>query len=173
MRRFGLFLVALLVGAYVVGVPLFLGQSDDPLPQDADAVVALAGSDQILREAQTLVGGGIAPTLVVSADRNARNKRRVNLCRAKQADVVCVYAGPLTTSNEEQAVTRLAERRGWDTLVLVTADYKVFRAERIFRRCGDLRIEASGVDEPWWRTTIGIPLEWVRLAVAETVRRNC
>ena len=173
MRRFLLFALALLAGAYIIGIPLFLGQSDDPLPEDADAVVALAGSNRILSAAQTLVGGGIAPTLVVSADRNARDEKRVRLCKAKQPDVVCVYAGPFTSGNEAQAVTRLAERRNWDTLVLVTADYEMFRAERVFRRCGEFRVEASGVDEPWWRTAIGIPVEWVNLALAETVRRNC
>jgi len=55
----------------------------------------------------------------------------------------------------------------------VTSDYETFRAERAFRRCGDFRVATYGVDEPWWRTVIGIPLEWVNLAVTETVRRNC
>jgi len=49
----------------------------------ADAVVALAGSDNTLPAAQTLVGGGIAPTLVVSAERNGNDKARARACRAK------------------------------------------------------------------------------------------
>ena len=45
--------------------------------------------------------------------------------------------------------------------------------ERAFERCPDLTVVMHGVDEPWWRTAVGIPLEWVKLAVSETVRRRC
>ena len=64
MRRF-LIACAIVLGlGYVIGIPLFLRNSDDDsLPKGADAVVALAGSDNTLPAAQTLVGGGIAPTM--------------------------------------------------------------------------------------------------------------
>ncbi|MCZ7590018.1 MAG: YdcF family protein [Gaiella sp.] len=172
MRRFLIVSVALLALAYAIGIPLFLGGDDDSLPKGADAVVALAGSDRTLPAAQTLVGGGIAPLLVVSAERNAGDAR-TRLCRAKPSDVICIYAGPYSSVGEAQAVSELAKRRDWDTVVLVTSDYETFRAERAFRRCGNFRVATSGVDEPWWRTAIGIPLEWVKLAVTETVRRGC
>ena len=109
----------------------------------------------------------------MSAERNSRDKARARACRKKASDVVCIYAGPFSSVGEAQAISQLAKRRNWDTVVLVTSDYETFRAERSFRRCGDFRIAAYGVDEPWWRTAIGIPLEWVKLAVTETVRRNC
>ena len=174
MRRF-LIACAIVLGlGYVIGIPLFLRHSDDDsLPKGADAVVALAGSDITLPAAQTLVGGGIAPTLVVSAERNGNDKARARACRAKSDDVVCIYAGPYSSVGEAQAISQLAKRRNWDTVVLVTSDYETFRAERSFQRCGDFRVATYGVDEPWWRTVIGIPLEWVKLAVTETVRRNC
>jgi uncharacterized SAM-binding protein YcdF (DUF218 family) len=174
MRRF-LIACAIVLGlGYVIGIPLFLRHGDDDsLPKGADAVVALAGSDNTLPAAQTLVGGGIAPTLVVSAERNGNDKARARACRAKSDDVVCIYAGPYSSVGEAQAISQLAKRRNWDTVVLVTSDYETFRAERSFRRCGDFRVATYGVDEPWWRTVIGIPLEWVKLAVTETVRRNC
>jgi uncharacterized SAM-binding protein YcdF (DUF218 family) len=174
MRRFVIACAIVLGLAYVIGIPLFLRNGDDgSLPKGADAVVALAGSDNALPAAQTLVGGGIAPTLVVSAERNSRDKARAHACRAKANDVVCIYAGPFSSVGEAQAISQLAKRRNWDTVVLVTSDYETFRAERSFRRCGDFRVATYGVDEPWWRTAIGIPLEWVKLAVTETVRRNC
>jgi hypothetical protein len=172
MRRFLIIVGVCLVLAFAIGIPLFLGD-DDSLPRGADAVIALAGSDETLPEAQTLVGGGIAPVLVVSAQRNGRDAERAAVCRKKAEDVVCVYGGPITTSGEVQAISRLAEQRGWDTLILVSADYERFRLQRAFQRCGDFRIATHGVDEPWWSTAIGIPLEWVKLAVSETVRRNC
>lgn len=173
MRRFVLYSLAVLAVAYVIGIPLFLGHDDGSLPKGADAVVALAGSDQTLPVAQSLIGGGIAPTLVVSAERNTDDQRRRSLCRSKATDVICVYAGRFSSTGEAQAVSELARRRNWDTVVLVTADYQTLRAERAFTRCGGLRIATYGVDEPAWRTALGIPLEWVKLAVSETVRRGC
>ncbi len=173
MRRF-LIVAGIVLGlAYLIGIPLFLRHQDDSLPRGTDAVVALAGSENTLPAAQTLVGGGIAPTLVVSTERNSRDKARNRICRAKPADVVCVYAGPYSSVGEAQAIAQLAKRRQWDTVVVVAPDYETFRAERAFRRCGDFRVATYGVDEPFWRTAIGIPLEWVKLAVTETVRRSC
>jgi uncharacterized SAM-binding protein YcdF (DUF218 family) len=173
MRRFVLYSLVVLGLAYVIGIPLFLGHEDDSLPKGADAVVALAGSEKTLPAAQQLIGGGIAPTLVVSAERNNRDKRRRSLCRSKADDVVCIYAGPYSSVGEAKAISQLAKRRNWDTIVLVTADYETFRAERSFRRCGTFRVATYGVDEPAWRTALGIPLEWVKLGVTETVRRGC
>jgi len=173
MRRFLIVSAVVLALAYAIGIPLFLGHDDGSLPRGADAVVALSGSDGTLPAAQTLVGGGIAPVLVVSAERGSGDKARTHLCRAKPSDVICIYAGPYSSAGEAQAVSQLAKRRNWDTVVLVASDYETFRAERAFRRCGDFRVATYGVDEPWWKTAIGIPLEWVKLAVSETVRRGC
>jgi uncharacterized SAM-binding protein YcdF (DUF218 family) len=173
MRKFLLFCAVALALAYAVGIPLFLGHEDESLPKGADAVVALTGSESTLPAAQALVGGGIAPTLVVSAEQNSRDKARTRLCRSKPDDVICIYAGPFTSVGEAQAISQLARRRDWDTVVVVTSDYETFRADRAFQRCGDFRIATYGVDEPTWRTALGIPLEWVKLAVSETVRRSC
>jgi uncharacterized SAM-binding protein YcdF (DUF218 family) len=173
MRRFVIVCLLGLIAAYAIGIPLFLMRDDDPLPSDADAVVLLAGSDRTLPAAQALVGGGIAPMLVISADRSSRDKKRLRLCRTKPAGVVCVYPGQVTAFREAPAIASLAKRRGWDTIVLVTSSYHRFAAERALRRCGDFRIVEYGVDEPWWRTAIGVPLEWVKLGLGETVRRGC
>jgi uncharacterized SAM-binding protein YcdF (DUF218 family) len=173
MRRFVTICLLGLIAAYAIGIPLFLMRDDDPLPSNADAVVVLRGSDRTLPAAQALHGGGIAPTLVVSADRTSRDKKRLQLCRSKAEGVVCVYAGQVTSFGEAPAISALARRRDWDTVVLVTARYHLFAAERALRRCGDLRVVEYGVDEPWWRTAIEVPLEWVKLALGETVRRGC
>ena len=133
MRRFVLVCLVVLAAAYAVGVPLFLLSDDDALPEGADAVVVLSGPDNLLPAGQTLVGGGIAPTLVVSASRRGRGDRRVQFCRSEPEDVECVYPGPFSTPGEAQAISALAERRGWDTVVLVTSDYERLVAERVFR----------------------------------------
>ncbi len=173
MRRLLLTCLVALVAAYAIGIPLFQWRDDDPLPADADAVVVLAGSDRRLPVARALVDGGIAPMLVVAADRSGRDRARDRLCRTKAEDVLCVYPGPFSQVGDAQAIARLVSRRDWDTVVLVTSRTHLFRSERIFRRCGDFRVVEYGVDEPWWRVAIDVPLEWVKLGIAETVRRNC
>lgn len=173
MRRFVIVCLVALGAAYLIGIPLFLMRDDDPLPSSADAVVLLSGSDRALPAAQALVGGGIANTLVVTTDRSGRDEKRAQLCRVKAEGVVCVAPGQVTTFSEAPAIASLAKRRGWDTLVLVTSRYNLYAAERAMQRCGDFRIVEYGVDEPWWRTAIGVPLEWVKLGLGETVRRGC
>jgi uncharacterized SAM-binding protein YcdF (DUF218 family) len=169
-----LIICAIVLGvAYAVGIPLFLGQDDDPLPPKADAIVALAGSDRRLPVAQALFGGGLAPTLVVSSDRSGRDPHRAALCRKPPAGVVCVHAGPATTEGEAQAVRELADRGKWNSIILVTSRYQMFRARRIFERCVHVKVAVHGVDEPWWRNAIAVPLEWIKLGVSETVRRRC
>ena len=125
------------------------------------AVFALSGSCGTLPAAPTLVGGGFAPSLVGSAKRNSTDKARNRLCRAKRDDVVCLYAGPFSSVGEARAVSDLAKREKWDTVILVTSDYETVRAERAFRRCGDFRVAANGGAPPWWGTGLGRPLEWV------------
>jgi hypothetical protein len=173
MRRVLIACAVVLGLAYVVGIPLFLGKDDPSLPSHVDAVVALSSSERTLPEAQELVKQGLAPVLVVSAERSRRSEARDTLCRSHPKQVVCVNADPFTTSSEPQVIARLASDRHWSTLVVVSPDYETFRVERAFGRCPDLTVVMHGVDEPWWRSVIGVPLEWVKLGVAETVRRSC
>jgi uncharacterized SAM-binding protein YcdF (DUF218 family) len=175
MRRFLIISAVVLGAAYLIGIPLFLLREDDPLPSDADAVVVLSGSDRTLPAAQALLGGGIAPTLVVSADGTNRDRKRYHLCRTKSKPegIVCVSPGQITSFREAPAITALAKERKWDTVVLVTSRYHLLNAERELSRCGDLKVFEYGVDEPWWRSAVGVPLEWVKLGLGETVRRGC
>lgn len=173
MRRFALVcLVGLAIG-YAVGIPVLLLREDTPLPDDADAVIVLAGRIELLRAGQTLVRKGIAPTLVVSTGRGGRRDPRVRSCRSEPENVVCVYPEPYSAPGEAVVINELAISEKWDTLVLVTSRHERLLAERVFRRCGKYRVAGYGVDEPWWREAIGIPIEWVELGVAETVRRGC
>src|SRR5262245_51529880 len=136
MRRFAIVVFLALVAAYAIGIPLFLMRDDDPLPSDADAIVALSGSDNTLPAAQALVGGGIAPMLVVSADQKSRDQQRLQLCRTKPEGLVCVYAGQVTAFREAPAIAALAKQRDWDTIVLVTSRYHLFAARSEERRVG-------------------------------------
>ena len=73
-------------------------------PNDADAVFVLAGSNGSIPEGQALVGGGIAPTLVVSSDKNTRDAARNRLCRNPPEGVECIVRGPFATGGELQAL---------------------------------------------------------------------
>jgi len=159
--------------AYAIGVPAFLQRDDDPLPPQADAIVVLAGSDSRLPAAEALFGGGLAPNLVVSAGKSGRDKQRVALCKKPPDGVVCVHPGPVSTLGEARAVAELVQRNDWDSIILVTSRYQLFRADRIFERCVDASIVEHGVDESWWRNAIAVPLEWLKLGLSETVRRRC
>jgi uncharacterized SAM-binding protein YcdF (DUF218 family) len=173
VRRFVIIVAVALGLAYAIGIPAFLERNDDPLPPKADAIVVLAGSDNRLPAAEALFDGGLAPTLVVSADRSGHDSQRAALCQKPPKGVVCIHAGPFSTEGEAQAVRQLVDQRDWDSLILVTSRYHLFRADRIFQRCVDATITEHGVDEPWWRNAIAVPLEWIKLGVSETVRRDC
>ena len=173
VRRFLVVCAVGLVAAWGLGW-LFLMNDDDELPNDADAVVVLEGSERSLPMGQALVGGGIAPTLVVSTGRNTRDQRRKALCRKPPDDVLCIVRGPFATGGELQAVAKVARNRDWDTVVVVAPSYLSVRLDRVFERCADdARVVQVDVEEPWWRDAIALPVEWVNLAVAETARRGC
>ena len=173
VRRFLVVCAVGLVAAWGLGW-LLLMNDDDELPNDADAVVVLEGSTATLPTGQALVGGGIAPTLVVSTSRNTTDKRRKALCAKPRDDVLCVVSGPFTTGGELQAIAKVARTKAWDTVVVVAPSYLSLRLDRVFERCADdARVVQVDIEEPWWREAISLPLEWVNLAVAETVRRGC
>lgn len=172
VRKLLLFCLVGLAAAWGLGA-LILLKDDDSLPSDADAIVVLAGSEKSLPAGQALVGGGIAPTLLVSSTRRESDERRRRLCRNPPEDVVCVIGGPFREGGELQAIARVARNRDWETVVVVSPSYERVRVDRVLGRCADLRVVGVGVDDPWWRDAIALPLEWVKLGVAETVRRRC
>ena len=166
-------LVALVV--YGAGAVLFLLREDDPLRQ-ADAVVVLAGGRSRLPEALALVRDGAAPVLVVSEDPSGKDAARDSVCaggKVEGAKLVCRAANPFSTRGEARLVAQLAEERGWNRIAIVTSRYHLFRAERLFERCTDAQLVMHGVEESAGRNIVAVPLEWVKLGLAETFRRGC
>jgi uncharacterized SAM-binding protein YcdF (DUF218 family) len=166
----------LLAALYAVGGALFLAREDDRV-QQADAVVVLAGSTTRLPVALRLVRDGVAPVLVVSEDPTGRDPARSRLCREGLEDagveLVCRRAEPFSTRGEARLVGRLAEERGWRRLAVVSSRYHLFRAERIVDRCTDATVAMRGAGESVVRNVVAVPLEWAKLALAETLRRGC
>jgi uncharacterized SAM-binding protein YcdF (DUF218 family) len=173
-------LSVLLLAAIVLfglGVWLFLLRPQDPLPSRADAIVVLAGSPQRLPVALDLVGAGIARTLVVSEDSAANDGERYALCHGatpKRYTLICRKASPFSTRGEAELIGRLASSHGWRSLVVVTSRYHMYRAKRLIDRCTTATVAMRATDgDSWWQKTKAVPLEWLKLARAETLRRGC
>jgi uncharacterized SAM-binding protein YcdF (DUF218 family) len=170
IRAFALLLAAWLAAASY----LFLWPHDDELPPRADAVVVLSGSKQRLPVGLRLVREGLAPVLVLSSGPEAEeiDPRVARLCAGPRPPV-CFEADPSSTRGEARAIARLTRGRGWDELVVVTSGFHVFRARRILERCYGGRLWLADAPVDWWWLPWAMATESVKLALAETVRRDC
>lgn len=172
--RWPLLLIAptALAALAVTSVPLFILYDDDRVAK-ADAVLVLAGENQRLPIALELVERGVAPVLVISDGLDPRWTQANRLCRfGDPARIVCLRPEPYSTRGEARLAGRLARERGWDSLVVVTSRFHLFRARTLFERCFDGRLDLVGAPNPGLRLPLAIALEWAKLGVA-TVRRPC
>jgi uncharacterized SAM-binding protein YcdF (DUF218 family) len=173
MRR-PLLLLALLASVVlaVASVFLFILYDDDRVAQ-ADAVIVLAGAKRRLPAGQDLVARGVAPVLVISDGLDSGWTRANRLCRfGDPKRVLCPRPDPYSTRGEAQMVARLARLHGWDSLVVVTSRFHLFRSRLLFERCFHGRLAFVGVRSPRLRLPVSIGWEWLKLANA-TVRRGC
>lgn len=173
MRR-PLLLIALiaLAALAVASVPLFIFYDDDSVAK-ADAVMVLAGEKRRLPIALELVERGVAPVLVISDGLDPRWTQANRLCRfGDPVRIVCVRPDPYSTRGEARLAARLAQKHGWDSLIVVTSRFHLFRARTLFERCFDGRLDLVGAPNPGLRLPLAIALEWAKLGVA-TVARRC
>jgi uncharacterized SAM-binding protein YcdF (DUF218 family) len=169
IRRLLLLLVVALVAASVV---LFAwAPFATEHPRRADAIVVLAGSKTRLPVALDLFHRGVAPTLAVS--RDSLEPGRVRLCRLPPSHAFCFRARPYSTQGEARTIARLARDRHWDSVIVVSSRFHLFRVRMLVRRCTHVRLELVPAHVTWWRWPIAIASEWAKLAVAETARRGC
>jgi uncharacterized SAM-binding protein YcdF (DUF218 family) len=156
----------------VASVPLFILYDDDKVAT-ADAVIVLAGQPARLAGALELVERGVAPVLVISDGLDPRWTQANRLCRfGDPRRIVCLRPDPYSTRGEARLAARLARERGWDSLVVVTSRFHLFRARLLFERCFHGQLAFVGVDSSRLHLPLAIGLEWLKLAVA-TVRRGC
>jgi uncharacterized SAM-binding protein YcdF (DUF218 family) len=179
MRRRVLLALAVVLGMLAVialaGIPLFVLHPEDELPARADAVVVLAGSESRLPVAFRLMEQDVAPVLVVSDPEGRHDDERQKLCArgAESFELVCELPDPYSTRGEARLIARLAAERGWDSIVVVTSDFHLFRARRLIERCYEGEVALRGAPVEWWYWPVAIGTEWAKLAVAETFRRGC
>lgn len=121
---------------------------------------------------------GIAPLLVISSPgRDPKWRKAHELCslhsRPTLFRVLCFEADPYSTQGEARAIGRLALKRHWRRVVVVTSTFHVTRARMLVKRCYPGALSMVGTSSTWWR----LPEEWAsetgKLLVQLTVRRGC
>lgn len=166
-------LVAIFVGA---SLALFVWPPQDS-PTGADAVVVLSGSRaERLPKALAVRRRTGAPVLVISGGFDPRWKQALALCRGRVRTsfrVVCFSPEPNSTLGEAEGVARLAARRGWRRLVVVSSTYHVVRARMLFHRCVSADVQVVGAPPSLRRWITGVPSEWGKLVYQLTVERGC
>ncbi len=178
VRRLLLVVAALVVAWLVVCLVLFVWPpAESSAPTHADVVVVLSGNKRRLPPALALIRRGVAPVLALSTVQRTRHwPEAEQLCRTHRyarARVVCFTAVPFSTRGEARTVARLARRRGWQSVVVVTSTFHVTRARLLFRRCYSGQLAVLGSGSTWWK----LPDEWAsetgKLLVQLTAERGC
>lgn len=172
LRPLLLFALVLVSALAVASVPLFILYDDDEVTK-ADAVMVLAGEKQRLPVALEILERRVAPILVISDGFEPGWTQANRLCRfGDPAKIVCVRPDPYSTRGEAQLAGRLARERRWDSLVVVSSRFHLFRARAVFERCFDGELALVASPNPGLRLPLAVTLEWIKLAVT-TVDRGC
>jgi hypothetical protein len=178
VRRLLLLVAGLVVAWLVACLVLFVWPpAESSAPVHADVVVVLSGNKQRLPPALALIRRGVAPVLALSTVQRTRHwPEAERLCRTHRyadAHVLCFTAVPFSTQGEARTVAKLARKRGWRSVVVVTSTFHVTRARLLFRRCFAGRLAVLGSSSTWWK----LPDEWAsetgKLLVQLTVDRGC
>jgi uncharacterized SAM-binding protein YcdF (DUF218 family) len=142
----------------------------------ADAVVVLAGGrGPRLSEGLALVRRGTAPVLVVSDAWSPTWPEANRLCAGRPAPVpvVCFHPEPYSTRGEAEAFAKLAARRGWRSVVVVSSRYHLVRARMLFERCYDGRVETASSSGSLLGRILAAPIETIKLGYALLIKRDC
>ena len=154
-------------------VPFF--RAGTAKPARADAVVVLSGDHgERLPTALSLIDRGVTSTLVFAVTLDSA--RAVKLCEVAQPfEVICLRPDPDNTREEARDVARLASRRGWKTIVVVTSRHHVPRSGLLFDRCVDGDVGLVGADPPYGLRMLvrNLVREWVGVFRSLTVARGC
>jgi uncharacterized SAM-binding protein YcdF (DUF218 family) len=174
-----LVVLAVLVAAWIgLSLVLFVFPSAETgAPPHADAVVVLSGDSARLPAAERLIRARVAPVLMISSiAKTPRWRAAIRLCRAGRYDgarVLCFEANPYSTRGEAETVSRIARRRGWRSLAVVSSTFHLTRASLLFRRCYAGTLSFVGAPIAWWREPVEWAEETVKLLVQTTVERSC
>lgn len=150
----GLVLAMVFAIVGVSGWLVFTEAHEDPV-RFVDAVVVLGGEHDGREEyGLELVGGGVAPVLLLSDPypENDAVMRRVCGTELAAVEIICSRPPELTTRGEARLVRQLANERGWKSVLVVSWRYHLPRARMIFEKCfpaGSLSVSMRGVPTPY------------------------
>lgn len=135
----------LLLAVSAAGIALY-GREDRARP--ADVIIVLgggsSGSERRARHAAALFARGYAPVVLCSGGyRDApESPTEAEYCASEAqaagvpAAALVLETSSLSTRENADAAARLMAARGWESAVLVTDDFHLWRAAWMFRRAG-------------------------------------
>lgn len=175
-KAFLLFVVAIAVLAAVLSYTWFIDPATESVETagTADAVVVFAGSGERIETAIELMERGVAANLVIPNGRSDDIVDR-DLCDGASFQVFCPDSETIDTMGEAQAIGRLAEERGWSSLIAVTSSYHVHRATYQLGLCHDGPVQVVASNRSIDRDDLVASMvhEWAGTIAAMTVQRAC
>jgi uncharacterized SAM-binding protein YcdF (DUF218 family) len=168
-------LLGLVLGWAIASAVLFVWPPKHTLTHADAALVLAGGRGPRLERGLDLVRRGDAPVLVVSDGWSATWPEANRLCAGRKAPVpvICFHPAPYRTYGEARAFTRLAERRGWSSVILVSSRYHLERARMLFTRCYDGRIGTEASPGSLSSRILAAPIETAKLGYGLLIRRAC
>jgi uncharacterized SAM-binding protein YcdF (DUF218 family) len=128
------------VGLILVGItgrPIYSEAREDSL-RKADAIVVLGGEhDGREQYGLQLLRDGLAPVLMMSDPYPSSDAAMQRTCQTRidNTEVLCKKPDDPTTRGEAILTRRLADERGWKSVIVVTWRFHLPRARLIFERC--------------------------------------
>ena len=167
-------LITLLVFAALAATAWFFVWPSPDEPARAQAVVVLDGGDgERLDSALELMREKVAPVLVLYGGKGAEVARARRLCAGEAAfEVVCPVVSEDARA-EAKSLAKLAYRRGWRSLVVVTSTYDVTKARLLVDRCFDGKIAVVESKPPLGEWARAVPDEWAGYFNALVIEREC
>jgi hypothetical protein len=83
-----------------------------------------------------------------------------------------LHPAPYSTRGEAEAFARLADRRGWRSVVVVSSRYHLLRARMLFERCYDGKVVERASNGTLLGRILAAPIETVKLGYALLLREG-
>jgi uncharacterized SAM-binding protein YcdF (DUF218 family) len=139
-KAIGLTLFAAVVAT--AGTSLALIPRDDVV-ESPDAIVVLGGAGSERAELGVMLHEIHGAPLVLSSSARSFAEDLGYGC----PPAICVVTDPETTIGEAREISRMADRRGWERIVVVTTRFHTARARILFRQCLGERVSVVGAEE--------------------------
>jgi uncharacterized SAM-binding protein YcdF (DUF218 family) len=175
LRPFLLVLAGLVLGWAIAAAVMFVWPPRSSAGHADAAVVLAGGHGPRLAEGLALVRKGVAPVLVISDGWSPTWPEANRLCAGRSAPVpvVCFHPDPYSTRGEAEGFARLAARRGWTSVVVVSSRYHLVRARMLFERCYDGTASTASSNGTLLGRILAAPIETVKLGYALLIKRGC